>query len=160
MTIIVGGALPDVALFLAQPEGPSAISTGSLFADKKAVLFALPGAFTPTCSARHLPGFVEKAAAFKEQSVDFVACLSVNDAFVMMAWSAKHDATNSITMIADGNGEFVRALGLERDMAERGMGVRSQRFAMVVEDGVVQNLFIDSPGGYGVSSAENVLIYV
>lgn len=160
MTIAVGESLPDVGVFLAQPEGPSAISTGKLFAGKKAVVFALPGAFTPTCSARHLPGFVEKAAAFKEKGVDFVACLSINDAFVMAAWSAKHDETHSVTMIADGNGEFVRVLGLDRDMTERGMGIRSQRFAMIIEDGVVQHLFIESPGGYGVSSAESVLTYV
>lgn len=160
MTIALGESLPDVDVYLALPSGPDAISTGRFFAQKKAIIFALPGAFTPTCSARHLPGFVDKAGAFRDKGVDVVACLSVNDAFVMAAWAAQHDPNNAITMIADGNGTFVDALGLGRDMTERGMGMRSQRFAMIVEDGRVQHLFVESPGGYGVSSAESVLTYL
>lgn len=157
MTIAVGDHLPDVGVYLVGPGGSESVSTGTLFAGKKAVVFAVPGAFTPTCSARHLPGFVEKAETFRDKGVDLVACLSVNDAFVMAAWSSRHDPKKSIAMIADGNGTFVQALGLDRDMKERGMGVRSQRFAMIVDDGVVQNLFVEAPGGYGISSAESVL---
>lgn len=157
MSIAVGDSIPDVAVYLAEPGGPVAVSTASLFAKKRVVLFAVPGAFTPTCSARHLPGFVEKTVAIYAKGIDLIACVSVNDAFVMAAWAARHDVGESMTMIADGNGAFVQAMGLDRDMSERGMGHRSQRFALVVNDGVVEKTFIESPGGYSVSSAENVL---
>ena len=157
MSIAVGESLPDVAVYLTSPDGPKATSTGQVFANKRAVMFALPGAFTPTCSARHLPGFVEKADVIYAKGIDLIACLSVNDAFVMAAWAARHDVGESIAMIADGNGTFVHAMGLDRDMSERGMGHRSQRFAMVTKDGVVEKIFIESPGGYSVSSAEHVI---
>ena len=157
MSIVVGEPVPDVAIFLASPDGPVAASTGSVFANKHVVLFAVPGAFTPTCSAKHLPGFVEKADAIYAKGIDLIACVSVNDAFVMAAWVAQHDVGESIAMSGDGNGAFVQAMGLDRDMSERGMGYRSQRFAMVIKDGVVEKSFVESPGGYSVSSAENVL---
>ncbi|NKB44037.1 MAG: redoxin family protein [Alphaproteobacteria bacterium] len=160
MSIVVGESLPEVATFVVKPDGPMATSTGQVFANKRAVLFAVPGAFTPTCSARHLPGFVEKADVIFDKGVDLIACVSVNDAFVMAAWAGRHDAGKAITMIADGNGTFVRAIGLDRDMSERGMGYRSQRFAMVLADGVVEQLFVESAGGYGISSAENVLSHL
>ncbi|MDG2244426.1 MAG: peroxiredoxin [Rhodospirillaceae bacterium] len=157
MSIAVGDSLPDAPVFLAKTDGPVATTTGQVFADKRAVLFAVPGAFTPTCSARHLPGFIEKADAFLDAGVDLIACVSVNDAFVMAAWAARQKAGESISMIADGNGAFAQALGLDQDMSARGMGCRSRRFALVVNNGTVEHLFVESPGGYGVSSAENVL---
>lgn len=134
-----------------------ATSTGPLFASGKAVLFAVPGAYTPTCSARHLPGFMEKASDFRAKGVELIACVSINDAFVMGAWAKKHAVSDDITMLADGNGAFTQALGLGRDMSERGMGLRSQRYAMILQDGIVKELFVETPGGYGVSSAEYVL---
>jgi peroxiredoxin len=132
------------------------MSTGELFGGKKVVLFSVPGAFTPTCSAKHLPGFVERADEILGKGVDTIACMAVNDVFVMHAWgkSAKADR---ILMLADGNGEFTRALGLELDATGFGMGQRSQRFALVADDGVVSNLFVESPGEFRVSSAEYVL---
>lgn len=157
MTISVGTPLPDVAVMVARPDSPMATSTGPLFASGKTVLFAVPGAYTPTCSARHLPGFMEKAPDLKAKGVELIACVSINDAFVMAAWAKKHSVSDEITMLADGNGAFTQALGLERDMTERGMGLRSQRYAMILQDGVVKDLFVESPGGYGVSSAEYVL---
>lgn len=157
MTISIGDKIPDVAVMVARPDGPMATQTGLLFASGKAVLFALPGAYTPTCSARHLPGFMDKAADFHAKGVAFIACVSVNDAFVMGAWAKKHSVSDDIAMLADGNAAFTKAIGLGRDMTERGMGVRSQRYAMILEDGVVKDLFIESPGGFGVSSAEYVL---
>lgn len=157
VSLAVGDSLPDVPVYLAQPDGPLATTTGQVFSNKRAVLFAVPGAFTPTCSARHLPGFVEKADAILDTGVDLIACVSVNDAFVMAAWAVRQEAGETISMIADGNGAFTQALGLDQDMTERGMGQRSRRFALVVNKGTVEHLFIESPGGYGVSSAENVL---
>jgi peroxiredoxin len=132
------------------------MSTGELFGGKKVVLFSVPGAFTPTCSAKHLPGFVERADEILGKGVDTIACMAVNDVFVMHAWgkSAKADR---ILMLADGNGEFTRALGLELDATGFGMGQRSQRFALVADDGVVSDLFVESPGEFRVSSAEYVL---
>lgn len=142
---------------VARPSGPMATQTGLLFASGKSVLFSVPGAYTPTCSARHLPGYMDKAADLQAKGVDFIACVSVNDAFVMAAWAKKHAVSDEIAMLADGNGAFTTALGLERDMTERGMGIRSQRYAMILQDGVIKDLFIESPGGFGVSSAEYVL---
>jgi len=157
MTISTGAPLPDVAIMVARPSGPMATSTGPLFASGQAVLFAVPGAFTPTCSARHLPGYMDKAADLQAKGVDLIACVSVNDAFVMAAWGKKHAVSDEVTMLADGNGVFTSALGLERDMGERGMGMRSQRYAMIVQDGIIKDLFVESPGGFGVSSAEFIL---
>jgi peroxiredoxin len=132
------------------------MSTGELFGGKKVVLFSVPGAFTPTCSAKHLPGFVERAEEILGKGVDTIACMAVNDVFVMHAWG-KSARADRILMLADGNGEFTRALGLELDATGYGMGQRSQRFALVADDGVVSDLFIESPGEFRVSSAEHVL---
>ena len=127
------------------------------FRGRKVALFAVPGAFTPTCSAKHLPGFVEKEAELKAKGIDEVACVSVNDAFVMGAWAKDQNVPADVTMLADGNGEFSRALGLELDATAFGMGVRSKRFALVAEDGIVQQLHVEAPGEFKVSSAEHVL---
>jgi glutaredoxin/glutathione-dependent peroxiredoxin len=160
MTIQVGDAIPPAKLKHLTAEGMSEITTDALFKGKKVVLFALPGAFTPTCSARHLPGFVEKAEEIKTKGVDTIACVSVNDAFVMKAWGKEHNADGKVLMLADGNGDFTRALGLEFDASAYGMGKRSQRYAMIVEDGVVKALNIEAPGAFEVSSAEAILAAV
>jgi peroxiredoxin len=156
MSIRAGDRIPAATLTTMTPTGPGPMSTGELFGGKKVVLFSVPGAFTPTCSAKHLPGFVERADEILGKGVDTIACMAVNDVFVMHAWgkSAKADR---ILMLADGNGEFTRALGLELDATGFGMGQRSQRFALVADDGVVSNLFVESPGEFRVSSAEYVL---
>ncbi|MDH3690754.1 MAG: peroxiredoxin [Gammaproteobacteria bacterium] len=157
MTIKVGDRIPAVAsLTYMTKDGPKSISTDEIFAGKKVVLFALPGAFTPTCSASHLPGYVVQADALREKGVDTIACLSVNDAFVMDAWGKAHNAEN-ILMLADGNADFAQTVGLELDLRKRGMGVRSGRYAMVVEDGVVKALNVEAAGEFKVSSAEEVL---
>jgi peroxiredoxin len=156
MTIKVGDTLPQVTLTRPSPEGPQAITTDEIFKGKKVVLFALPGAFTPTCSAKHLPGFKEKAAEFKAKGVDTIACLSVNDAFVMGAWAKDQGVTDEVLMLADGNGEFTRAVGLEMDGSKFGMGSRSQRYALIADDGVVKELNVEQ-GEFRVSSAEFVL---
>ena len=137
-------------------KGPVPITTAELFGGRKVVLFSVPGAFTPTCSARHLPGFVELADDILAQGVDTIACMSVNDVFVMSAWSESAGA-DKILMLADGNGDFARALGLELDATQFGMGHRSQRFALIAENGIVRELFIEGPGEFSVSSAEHVL---
>jgi peroxiredoxin len=137
-------------------SGPTPISTQDIFAGKTVVLFSVPGAFTPTCSARHLPGFVEEAEAILAKGVDTIACMAVNDVFVMNAWGKSAHA-DRLLMLADGNGEFTRALGLELDATGFGMGQRSQRFALVADDGVVRELFVEKPGEFRVSSAEYVL---
>jgi peroxiredoxin len=137
-------------------DGPTTVGTNELFAGRKVVLFAVPGAFTPTCSARHLPGFVDQADNILAQGVDTIACMSVNDVFVMNAWG-KSAGADRIAMLADGNGEFTRALGLEFDATAWGMGQRSQRFALIAEDGVVTELFVEPAGEFRVSSAEHVL---
>jgi glutaredoxin/glutathione-dependent peroxiredoxin len=157
MTIKVGDKVPAVKVKQMTPEGMKDIDTGEFFKGKKVVLFALPGAFTPTCSAKHLPGFVEKAAEIKGKGVDVVACLSVNDAFVMNAWGKEQKADGKVQMLADGNGDFTRAVGLELDGSGYGLGKRSQRYAMVVQDGVVKALNVEKPGSFEVSSAEAVL---
>ena len=157
MTIKVGDKVPSVKIKEKTADGMKDVDTGEFFKGKKVVLFALPGAFTPTCSAKHLPGFVEKAADIKSKGVDTVACLSVNDAFVMEAWGKANNADGKIRMLADGNGDFTRAVGLEMDGSGYGLGKRSQRYAMIVDDGVVKMLNVEKPGSFEVSSAEAVL---
>jgi len=157
MPIAPGDRLPDATLMKATADGPAPVTTAELFGGRTVVLFSVPGAFTPTCSARHLPGFVEKAAEFGGKGVDEVACLAVNDAFVMGAWGRSAGAEGKVTMLADGNGEFTTALGLDMDASKYGMGKRGQRFAMVVKDGTVDKLFVEEPGAFHVSSAEHVL---
>ena len=156
MTIQVGDRLPDVPLAIGTAEGPKPTTSGEFFADKKVALFAVPGAFTPTCSARHLPSYVEKAQELKSQGVDEIACISVNDPFVMAAWG-KADGSEDITMLADGNGAFAEAVGLGMDSSKFGMGKRSQRYSMIVNDGVVEQLNVEAPGEYRASSAEYML---
>jgi peroxiredoxin len=156
MTIQVGEKLPDVPLTIATAEGPQVTTSTDYFAGKKVALFAVPGAYTPTCSARHLPSFVEKAGELKAKGVDEIACTSVNDAFVMGAWN-QAQGSDDITMIADGNGLFAHAVGLEMDASKFGMGQRSQRYSMVVNDGVVEQLNVEAPGEYRASSAEHML---
>ena len=155
--IKVGDAIPSMKLMRATADGPKEVSTDELFKGKKVVLFAVPGAFTPTCSAKHLPGFVEQAAAIKAKGVDAIVCLSVNDAFVMGAWGKSAGVTDDITMVADGSAALTKAMGLELDLVARGMGVRSQRFALIAQDGKVTALNIEAPGDFKVSSAEAIL---
>ena len=157
MTIEVGDRIPDMTLTKATADGPQPIQTGDYFAGRKIALFAVPGAFTPTCSARHLPGYVEKAGELKAKGVDEVAALSVNDVFVMGAWGQQGGAEGKVTMLADGNGDFVEALGLAADFSKFGMGKRSQRWSAIVEDGVVKELNVEEPGAFSVSSAEYML---
>ncbi|MBU0670373.1 MAG: peroxiredoxin [Alphaproteobacteria bacterium] len=156
MTISVGDKLPDVKLVKATQNGPEQIEASDFFAGRKVALFSVPGAFTPTCSAKHLPGYVEKAADLRAKGVDEIACTAVNDAFVMGAWK---DAAGSddITMLADGNGDFAQAVGLTMDGSGFGMGQRGQRYSMVVDDGVVTELNVEQPGDFSVSSAEHML---
>ena len=156
MTIQTGDRLPEVPLTIATAEGPRPTTTSEYFGGKRVALFAVPGAFTPTCSARHLPSFVEKAGELKGKGVDEIACISVNDPFVMTAWNQR-DGSEDITMLADGNGEFTEATGLAMDGSKFGMGKRSQRYSMVVNDGVVEQLNIEAPGEYRASSAEYML---
>ena len=156
MTISVGDKLPSATLVKATENGPEAVSTDEYFAGRTVALFAVPGAFTPTCSAKHLPGFVEKRDALAAKGVDEIACISVNDPFVMAAW-AKASGAEGITMLADGNGDFAEALGLTMDGSKFGMGKRSQRYAMLVENGVVKQLHVEAPGEFKVSSAEHLL---
>lgn len=157
MAIQVGDKIPSVALKAVTPEGVKDVKADELFAGKKVVLFAVPGAFTPTCSAQHLPGYVANADALKQKGVDLIACLAVNDAFVMGAWARDRGVGDSVTMLADGNGEFTRAMGLELDGSRVGMGRRSQRYALVAEDGVVTQLAVEAPGKFEVSKAESLL---
>jgi peroxiredoxin len=156
MTIQVGDRLPDVPLTIAAPDGPKPTNTSEFFGGKRVALFAVPGAFTPTCSARHLPSYVDKAQELKNSQIDEIACISVNDPFVMAAWGER-DGSADITMIADGNGEFASATGLAFDGAKFGMGQRSQRYSMIVNDGVVEQLNVEAPGEYRASSAETML---
>ena len=157
MTIKVGDKVPAATLRTKTADGIDEVKTDDLFGGKKVVLFALPGAFTPTCSAKHLPGLVEKAGDLKAKGVDAIACLSVNDAFVMGAWGDSQNVGESVTMLADGHAEFTKAIGLEMDGSGYGMGTRSQRYAMVVEDGTVSGLYVEQPGQFEVSSADYVL---
>ena len=156
MTIKVGDKVPSVTLRHLTAEGPKEITTDELFGGKKVVLFAVPGAYTRTCSQRHLPSYVGNAAQLKAKGVDTIACVAVNDVFVMGAWGKEHQA-DKIMMLGDGNADFVRAIGLELDRIKEGMGVRSQRYAMLVENGVVKALNVEKPGEYAVSSAEAML---
>ena len=157
MTIKVGDRLPQANLTKASPEGPQPVDTDSYFAGRKIALFSVPGAFTPTCSARHLPGFVEKADELRAKGVDEVACVSVNDAFVLQAWAESANAEGKVTMLADGNGDFAEALGLAADFSKFGMGKRGQRWSAIVDDGVVTELNVEEPGAFSVSSAEFLL---
>jgi peroxiredoxin len=156
MTISVGTELPEVTLFRATSDGPEAVNSKEFFAGRKVVLFAVPGAFTPTCSAKHLPGFVAKADEIKAKGVDEIVCLASNDAFVLQAWSDAEKA-NNVTMLSDGDLAFVDATGLELDLTGRGLGKRANRFAMIVENGKVTDLAVEEPGAFEVSSAEAVL---
>ena len=156
MTIQVGDRLPDVPLTIASPDGPKPTTSSEFFNGKRVALFAVPGAFTPTCSARHLPSYVEKADELKGKGVDEIACISVNDPFVMTAWGQR-DGSKDITMLADGNGQFADAVGLTMDGSKFGMGKRSQRYSMIVDDGVVERLNVEAPGEYRASSAEYML---
>jgi peroxiredoxin len=157
MTIQVGDKVPSATLKYLSPEGPKEITTDELFSGKKVALFAVPGAFTPTCSQRHLPGYVDKASDLKGKGVDQIACVSVNDAFVMGAWGKDQKSDGKVHMLADGNGDFTRALGLEFDASKFGMGKRSQRYSMIVDNGVVTSINVEQPGAFEVSSAEYLL---
>jgi glutaredoxin/glutathione-dependent peroxiredoxin len=160
MTIAVGDRIPDVRLHTMTKEGVRGVSSSDLLGKGKVVLFAVPGAFTPTCSEQHLPGFVVRADEIRAKGVDRVACVSVNDPFVMDAWARDHEVGNDILMLADGNGEFTKAMGLEMDGSGFGLGWRSQRYAAILDDGVVSALFVEPGPGLSVSSAESVLAAV
>ncbi|WP_439596308.1 peroxiredoxin [Falsiroseomonas sp.] len=157
MTIKQGDAIPAAKLMQATAEGPKEVSTEELFGGKTVVLFGVPGAFTPTCSAKHLPGFVTQAEALKGKGVDTIACMSVNDAFVMGAWAKDQGITDQVVMLADGSAAFTKALGLELDLTARGLGIRSQRFVLVAKDGRVTHVAVEAPGAFEVSKAEAVL---
>jgi peroxiredoxin len=156
MAIQVGDNIPDVPISIGTSDGPQPTTTAEFFKGKRVALFAVPGAFTPTCSARHLPSYVEKASELKDKGIDEIACISVNDPFVMAAWGQR-DGSDDITMLADGNGQFADAVGLAMDGSKYGMGKRSQRYSMVVDDGVVEQLNVEAPGEYRASSAEHML---
>jgi peroxiredoxin (alkyl hydroperoxide reductase subunit C) len=157
MTIKAGDSIPSVKIMQAAAEGPKEVDTAALFAGKTVVLFGVPGAFTPTCSAKHLPGFVQNAAALRDKGVDMIACMSVNDAFVMGAWAKDQGITDQVVMLADGSAAFTKAMGLEFDLTARGLGVRCQRFALVAKDGKVTHVAVEAPGAFEVSKAEAVL---
>jgi len=156
MTIAIGDTIPAAPLAKVTPDGPEQVDARDYFAGRTVALFAVPGAFTPTCSARHLPGFVEQADALRAKGVDEIACTAVNDAFVLRAWAEANGAA-AVTMLADGNADFARAVGLDTDSSRFGMGTRSRRYAMLVVDGVVRRLHVEEPGEYRVSSAEHLL---
>jgi peroxiredoxin len=157
MTIKVGDQIPSATLMEMQDGKPMPVSTGSFFAGKKIALFALPGAFTPTCSAKHVPGYVDNYDTLKGKGVDAIACVSVNDAFVMGAWGKDQKADGKVHMLADGNGDFTRALDLEFDATKFGMGKRSQRYSMIVDNGVVTSINVEQPGAFEVSRAEHMI---
>lgn len=157
MTIQIGDRLPDAFLMTMTAEGPKKKSVDEIFSGKTAALFAVPGAFTPTCSAKHLPGFRDKAEELRAKGIDLIACVSVNDAFVMSAWGESLNVGDGVLMLADGSADFAEALGLTMDGRDFGMGVRSQRYSMLVRNGVVEQLNIEAPGEYKVSSAEYLL---
>jgi len=157
MTIAVGDKIPASNFTEMTAEGPRPVSSDEYFAGKRVALFSVPGAYTPTCSAKHLPGFVEQADALKAKGIDEIACTAVNDAFVMGNWGKTSGVEGKVTMLADGNGDFVKALGLEMDGSKFGMGQRGQRFAMIVNDGTVERLDVEAPGDFRVSSAEYML---
>jgi peroxiredoxin len=157
MTIQTGDRIPSATLLKATADGPQPVDTDTFFAGRKVALFSVPGAFTPTCSARHLPGFVERAEELRGKGVDEVACVAVNDAFVMQAWGQQAGAEGKVTMLADGNGDFAKATGLTMDGSKFGMGTRGQRWSAIVDDGVVKELNVEEPGAFSVSSAEYML---
>ena len=157
MTIQAGDRIPSATLLKATPDGPEPIDTASYFAGRKVALFSVPGAFTPTCSVKHLPGFIERADEFRDKGVDEVACVAVNDPFVMQAWAQSSGAEGKVTMLADGNGDFAEALGLTMDGSKFGLGKRGSRWSAIVEDGVVRELNVEEPGAFKVSSAEFML---
>jgi len=157
MTIAVGDTIPNIEFTIMSADGPAPISADDIFKGKKVVLFSVPGAFTPTCSAKHLPGFVQHAADLKAKGVDAIACMAVNDVFVMDAWGKDQSVGDNVMMLADGSGKFTEAVGLSLDLVGMGLGVRSQRFALVAEDGKVTHLAVEEGPGLDVSSAESVL---
>jgi len=157
MTIKVGDKIPSAKLMQATADGPQEITTDALFGGKTVVLIGVPGAFTPTCSAKHLPGFTQHADQFKAKGVDTIACMAVNDVFVMGAWGKDQGTTDKVTMLADGSAAFTKAMGLEFDLTARGLGVRSQRFVLVAKDGQVTHVAVEAPGAFEVSNAETVL---
>lgn len=157
MSIQVGERLPAGSFSRMTGDGPKKITTDELFKGKTVVLFSVPGAFTPTCDARHLPGYVDLAEAFKAKGVDTIACTAVNDVFVMNAWGKHGKVGDSILMLADGNGDYVKALGLELNATGFGMGIRGQRFALIVKDGVATHVNVEAPGEFKVSAADHVL---
>ena len=157
MSIAIGDKMPDGQFTVMGADGPEAIPTDALFGGKKVVLFCVPGAFTPTCSQRHLPGYVQNATALKAAGADTIACMAVNDVFVMAAWGQAAVVGDDVLMLADGNGEYARALGLELDASGFGMGNRGQRFSLIIDNGIVEQLNIEPPGEFGASSAEAAL---
>jgi peroxiredoxin len=157
MAIKVGDKMPSGTLTVATKDGPQKVSADEFFANKKVVLFSVPGAFTPTCDAKHLPGFVERAGDLKGKGIDTVACLSVNDAFVMKAWGKAQGVEGKVEMLADGNAEYTKALGLDFDASGFGMGMRGQRFALVIDNGVVKQVNVEAKGEFKVSSADFVI---
>jgi peroxiredoxin len=157
MTIAIGDRIPDVEVRQMTRKKPESLRSGDVLGKGKVVLFAVPGAFTPTCSDYHLPGFVQRADDLLAKGVDTIACISVNDPFVMGAWGRDQNVGDKVLMLADGNGEFTRAMGLETDMTGAGLGTRSQRYAVVIDDGIVTALFVEPERGLNVSSAESVL---
>ncbi|MCX7374281.1 MAG: peroxiredoxin [Alphaproteobacteria bacterium] len=157
MTIKTGDAIPSVKVMQSTADGPKEVDTAAMFAGKTVVLFGVPGAFTPTCSAKHLPGFVQHADALRAKGVDVVACMAVNDVFVMGAWGKDQGVADKVAMIADGSADFTKAMGLELDLTARGLGLRCQRFALVAKDGKVTHMALEAPGAFEVSKAEAVL---
>ena len=154
MAIQAGERFPEATFTRMTEKGPAPVSSAELFAGKKVVLFSVPGAFTPTCSKQHLPGYVKEADAMKSMGVDLIACMAVNDVFVMDAWGQSHGASGKVLMLADGNGDVTRKLGLESDFSKHGMGQRGRCFSMILQDGVVKQLNVEAPGEFKVSSAE------
>lgn len=157
MTIQAGEKMPEGSFGIMTENGPGAMTTDELFSGKKVVLISVPGAFTPTCSMQHLPGFVEQAEALKAEGIDTIACTAVNDVFVMDAWGKDRGVGDSVLMLADGNGDYVGALGLEMDGTGFGMGMRGQRFAIVIEDGTATHVAVENPGQFEVSKVEAIL---
>ena len=157
MTIQTGDKLPEATFVKVTDNGPEQVNAADYFKGRKVALFSVPGAFTPTCSAKHLPGFVDNAAQLKAKGVDEIACTAVNDAFVMGAWGKSANADDKVTMLGDGSGDFAKAVGLEMDGTKFGLGMRGQRFSMIVDDGVVKELNVEAPGEFKVSTAEHML---
>jgi peroxiredoxin len=157
MAIQVGDHIPSVTLVKATPDGPQPVSSDDYFAGRRIALFSVPGAFTPTCSARHLPGFVDRADELRAKGVDEIACTAVNDAFVLGAWSESAGAKGKVTMLADGNGELAEAIGLTMDGSKFGMGKRGQRWSAIVNDGIVEEINVEEPGAFNVSSADYLI---